>query len=190
MPSWARWNGHPSRLYTLGLEDEVMLLDPSDWSLAHASDLVLASLPRDLAPSVQPETHAAVVELATDVHSDVLGVAADVRRLRSWLARELGELGLAAAAAGTHPEADRSETVVSGAPRYRALEESMRTLVRREPTMALHVHVGVPDAEDAVRLLNAVRPILPILLALSANSPFSQRGDSGFASMRRSIFQA
>jgi carboxylate-amine ligase len=79
---------------------------------------------------------------------------------------------------------------VSDAPRYRALEESMRTLVRREPTMALHVHVGVPDAEDAVRLLNAVRPILPILLALSANSPFSQRGDSGFASMRRSIFQA
>jgi carboxylate-amine ligase len=97
---------------------------------------------------------------------------------------------LAAAAAGTHPAADWELTEVSEAPRYRVLEQTMRSLVRREPTMALHVHVGVPDPEDAVRLLNATRSILPILLALSANSPYSQGRDGGFASIRRILFQA
>ena len=103
---------------------------------------------------------------------------------------ELRGLGLAAAAAGTHPAAVWTETEVSMAPRYRMLEDTMRTLVRREPTMALHVHVGVPDAQDAVRLLNALRSILPVLLALSANSPYSQRRDGGFACLRRVLFQA
>jgi carboxylate-amine ligase len=167
-----------------------MLLDPSDWSLAQASDRVLRELPRDLAARVSPETHAAVLELVSGVHDDVAGVVLEVGSLRAQLALELRALGLAAASAGTHPAADWDETEVSHAPRYRALEESMRSLVRREPTMALHVHVGVPDPQDAVRLLNALRSIVPILLALSANSPFSDRRDSGFASVRRVLFQA
>ena len=190
-PLWARWNAHPSgRPYTLGVEDEVMLIDPSDWSLAQASDQVRAGLPPDLAPSVRPETHAAVVELVTGVHVDVAGVVAEVRELRTRFEDVLHAVGLAAAAAGTHPATDWDETEVSNVPRYHVLRESMRSLVRRDPTMALHVHVGVPDAEDAVRLLNALRPILPALLALSANSPYSQRRDTGFASVRRVLFQA
>jgi carboxylate-amine ligase len=131
-----------------------------------------------------------VVELTTAVHPGVAGVVSELRQLRTRLSRDLAELGLAAAAAGTHPAADWDETEVSNAPRYRVLEESMRTLVRREPTMALHVHLGVPDPHDAVRLLNSFRTIVPILLALAANSPYSQRRDSGFASLRRVLFQA
>src|SRR5918997_4497972 len=143
LPTWAHWNGHPTRAYTLGVEDEVMLLDPSDWSMAQASDRVLAALPPELAARVSPETHAAVLELITGVHHDVAGVVLEVGALRARLARELRGLGLAAASAGTHPAADWDETEVSHAPRYRALEKSMRSLVRREPTMALHVHVGI-----------------------------------------------
>src|SRR5215213_9901032 len=119
-PSWAHWNAQPARLYTLGVEDEVMLLDPSDWSLTQCADEVLANLAPDLAPSVRPETGAAVSEL---------------RQLRTRLARALADHGLTAAAAGTHPAADWDETEVSRAPRYRVLEDTMRTLVRREPTM-------------------------------------------------------
>ena len=99
-------------------------------------------------------------------------------------------MGLSAAVAG-HPSADvREETEVSGAARYRMLDESLRVLARREPTMALHVHVGVPAPEDAIRPLNGLRRIAPVLLALSANSPFWQGRDSGFASARTVIFQA
>ena len=167
-----------------------MLLDPHSWSLVQSSDDVIARLSGELSAHVSPETHASVIELTTGVHADVDGVVAELASLRSRLADELGAMGLRIAAAGTHPLTLRDETEVSGAMRYRALQNSLRVLARREPTMALHVHVGVPDPEDAIRLLNGLRRNLSVLLALSANSPFWQGHDSGFASARTVIFQA
>ena len=189
-PLWARWNCGRDQRFTLGVEEEVMLLEPSDWSLAQSSDVVLAGLSDELSAHTSPETHAAVVELATGVHEDVDGAVAELASLRAGLAVELESLGLSVAAAGTHPLTVREETEVSNAVRYRALDDSLRVLARREPTMALHVHVGVPDAGDAVRVLNGLRRRIPVLLALSANSPFWQGRDSGFASARTLIFQA
>ena len=189
-PLWARWNGELDQRYTLGVEEEVMLLEPADWSLAQSGDDVLARLSDELSPHTSPETHAAVVELATGIHPDVDGVVAELASLRDRLSRELDAMGLTVAAAGTHPLTVREETEVSGATRYRALDDSLRVLARREPTMALHVHVGVPAPEDAIRLLNGLRHRVPVLLALSANSPFWQGRDSGFASARTVIFQA
>src|SRR4051812_5228416 len=115
---WACWRSDPTRLYTVGAEDEVMLVDPTDWSLAQASDRVLPALPEDFAAQVSPETHAAVVELVTGVHRDVFGVVTELGALRARLARELRAHGLAAASAGTHPAADWDRTEVSHAPRY------------------------------------------------------------------------
>jgi carboxylate-amine ligase len=189
-PLWARWSDELDRGYTLGVEEEVMLLKPPDWSLAQSSDDVLARLSDELSPHTSPETHAAVVELATGIHSDVDGVVAELASLRSCFSGELDAMGLSAAVAGTHPLTLREETAVSGAARYRDLDDSMRVLARREPTMALHVHVGVPAPEEAIRLLNGLRRNAPVLLALSANSPFWQGRDSGFASARTVIFQA
>jgi carboxylate-amine ligase len=189
-PLWARWNDERDPRYTLGVEEELMLLEPDQWSLAQESDEVLAGLSDELSPHTSPETHAAVVELATGIHADVDGALAELTLLRDRLARELDAMGLTAAAAGTHPLTVRGETRLSGAVRYRDLEDSMRVLARREPTMALHVHVGVPAPEDANRVLNGLRLRVPVLLALSANSPFWQGRDSGFASSRTVIFQA
>ncbi len=188
LPTWARWSRGAERQYTIGVEEELMLLRPSDHSLAESSDRVLSGLPTDLAEHTCPETHAAVIELNTGIHLDVARAAAELAGLRSRLASELGEIGLTAACAGTYPMARTHEARVSGATRYRAVSESMRSLVRRAPTMALHVHVGVPDPEDAIRLLNGIRDVLPVLLALSANSPFCDARDSGFASARTAIF--
>jgi carboxylate-amine ligase len=95
---------------------------------------------------------------------------------------------LRAATAGTHPLARQDDVDVSTAARYREIEASMRALARREPTMALHVHVAVPDAQAAVRALDGLRADLPVLLALAANSPFWRGADSGFASMRAPLF--
>jgi carboxylate-amine ligase len=187
---WAHWNVELDQRYTLGVEEEVMLLEPAGWSLAQSSDAVLAGLSDELSLHTFPETHAAVLELATGIHPDVDGAVAELTSLRRRLSSELDPMGLGVAAAGTHPVTVRDETEVSGAVRYRALNDSMRVLVRREPTMALHVHVGVPDPEDAVRLLNGLRRNIPVLLALSANSPFWRGRDCGFASARTVIFQA
>ncbi len=189
-PSWARWNDDLGARYTLGVEEELMLLAPSDWSLAQSSDLVLAGLSDELAAHTSPETHAGVIELATGVHQDVDGAVAELASLRNRLSLELDALGLTVAAAGTHPFTMRDETEVSAAVRYRALDDSLRVLARREPTMALHVHVGVLAPGDAIRVLNGLRRRIPVLLALSANSPFWQGRDTGFASARTPIFQA
>jgi len=190
LPLWARWNGELDQHYTLGVEEELMLLEPHQWSLAQSSDKVLVRLSGELSAHTFPETHAAVVELATGIHPGVGGVVAELALLRNLLSQELRAMGLTVAAAGTHPLTVREETEVSSAIRYRTLNDSMRVLARREPTMALHVHVGVPAPEDAVRLLNGLRRNIPVLLALSANSPFWQGHESGFASARTVIFQA
>jgi carboxylate-amine ligase len=189
LTAWARWNGEQEKRYTLGIEEELMLLDPGTWSLSQTSDQVLAGLSPELALHASPETHAGVLELTTGVHRGVEAAVAELAALRQGLANELQTMGLAVAASGTHPLAVWQETEVSGALRYRRLEASMRMLARREPTMALHVHVGVPEPEDAVKVLGGLRRNLPILLALSGNSPFCQGRDSGFASARTPIFQ-
>ncbi len=95
----------------------------------------------------------------------------------------------ARAVAGTHPTARWEHMQVSPGARYQFVHQSMRELARREPTFGLHVHVAVPDPEAAVRALNAMRLHLPVLLALSGNSPYWQGRDSGLASARTPAFQ-
>jgi carboxylate-amine ligase len=189
LPEWSRWNGSKGQRYTMGAEEEVLLLNAADHSLAQSSDRVLARLSDWLSGHASPETHAAVIELQTGIHSDFDAVVSELANLRSELDRELRAMGLCAAAAGTYPLEHSGQSQVSGSARYRRVADSMRALARRDPTLALHVHVGVPDPEDAVRLLNDLRTAVPLLLALSANSPFCQGQDTGFASARTVIFQ-
>jgi carboxylate-amine ligase len=191
LPDWAHWRTSvDAQPYSLGVEEEVMLIDRSDWSLAQVADAVLPSLSPALRRHVTPETHAGALELATGINVRPGDAIAELAQLRMELAAQLGDQGLAVAAGGTHPLADRDETIVSTGERYQSLYASMREIARREPTFALHVHVGVPDAETAVDLANRLRAHAPLLLALSANSPFWHGRDSGLASSRTALFQA
>src|SRR5262245_30542550 len=167
-----------------------MLLAPDRWSLAFRSDEVLAALPPELRDRVTLETHAAVMDIATGVHRRVGDAADELLQLRDRVARALPAHGLRAAVAGTHPCAQGGDTVLSSHPRYREIGDSMRVLARREPTLATHVHVGVSSPDRAIRLLNRLRAHLPLLLALSANSPFWQGRHTGFASTRTTLFDA
>jgi len=188
---WSEWRAHPSGSeFTLGVEEEVMLVHPEDWSLAHQIDRVLTALPPELAAHATAETHMSALELGTGVHPDVAGAAGELARLRAALDGALAPLGLVAAAAGTHPFAVWHETVVSSGSRQQLVYGSMRELARREPTFALHVHIGLREPERAVRVANRMRAHLPLLLALSANSPFWQGRDTGLASARTPLFQA
>jgi carboxylate-amine ligase len=188
---WSAWRaGSPSDQFTIGIEEEFMLLDPRDWSLAFRSDQVIAELPPELRTRVTLETHAAVMEITTGVHRRVTDAVAELADLRSRLSGALVGHGLRAAIAGTHPSAVWNDTVVSSHPRYRQIGESMRVLARREPTLALHVHVGVATPHAAIGVQNRLRKHLPLLLALSANSPFWQGRATGFASTRTTLFGA
>jgi carboxylate-amine ligase len=188
---WAAWQPHASGCaYTVGIEEEVMLLHPGGWKLAQKIDEVMPILPPGLRERVSTETHSATLELATGVHTTIGAAAGELARLRADLAGHLRTLGLRAAVAGTHPSTVWSETVVSPGERSQGVYGSMRELARREPTFALHVHVGIPDPEQAIRVFNRLRTQLPLLLALSANSPFWQGRDTGLASARTPLFQA
>jgi carboxylate-amine ligase len=187
--AWSRWvAGEES--WTIGVEEEIMLLDPSDWSLASRADAVIERLGGELAGHTSTETHDSALELQTDPHATVSAGMAQLESLRAGLRRELAALDLNAAAAGLHPFTSWQDTKISGGERYRFLYGSMRELARREPTFALHVHVAVPDPEQALRAFNRMRSHVPLLLALSANSPFWQGRETGLASARTPLFQA
>ena len=191
LPEWAHWNADPQRpAWTVGLEEEVILLDPQDWSLAHRIDDLLPELTPELAGHVAAETHACTLELATGVHTTVAEACAELFAVRGALDAQLRDLGLRPAVGGTHPTAPSERTQVSGGARYQVLERGLRDLARREPTFALHVHVGVPLPELAIAAADRIRAHLPTILALSANSPFWRGRDSGMASMRTPLFQA
>ncbi len=189
--AWSRWSpGAEASPWTVGIEEEVMLLDPDDWALASRADAVMSGLTGELAAHTSTETHGSALELRTDPHATVAGGLAQLAELRGDLARELEQLELRAAAAGLHPFTLWQDTQISDGERYHFLYGSMRELARREPTFALHVHVAVPDPESALRAINRMRAHLPLLLALSANSPFWQGRDTGLASARTPLFQA
>ena len=130
-----------------------------------------------------------MVELRTAPHTTVGDATAELAERRRALGASLHEaLGLCTAATGTHPLTTGVDVDVSSGSRYGEIGASMRALVHREPTMAQHVHVALPDGDTAVRVLDGMREDLPLVLALSANSPFWRAADSGFASMRTPIF--
>jgi glutamate---cysteine ligase / carboxylate-amine ligase len=187
---WSDWAPDGVIPWTVGVEEEVMLLDPTDWSLASRADAVMKQLSGELKEHTSTETHGSALELRTDPHETAQEGLTQLERLRGELAAELDTLGMKAAVAGLHPFTQWQSTKISEGDRYRFLYGSMRELARREPTFALHVHVAVPDAESAMLAANRLRTHLPLLLALSANSPFWQGRETGLASARTPLFQA
>jgi glutamate---cysteine ligase / carboxylate-amine ligase len=191
LPAWAEWNPDSAAVpWTVGAEEEIMLLDPHDWAPAWRADDVLPELSRAVADQASAETHGAALELASRPHATAAAAAAELARLRAAFAADITPLGLRAAVAGTHPFANWSDVQVSGGARYQSIYDTMRELARREPTFAFHVHVAVPEAELALRALRGLRAHVPLLLALAANSPFWQGRDTGLASARVPVFGA
>ena len=188
-PAWSEWKQRERAEYTGGIEEEVMLLS-EDFSLANRVEAVMPRLPEPVAEQATRETQNSVIELCTEVHTDVDSAVGQLRDLRTELTETLATLGLRSAGAGTHPFAVWEEIAVTSGDRQEFVHGSMRELARREPTFALHIHVGLADPELAIDVCNSMRVHLPVLLALSANSPFWQGRDTGLASARTPLFQA
>jgi glutamate---cysteine ligase / carboxylate-amine ligase len=190
-PAWAEWAQTPDRSpYTVGLEEELMLLDEESWNLAHRIETVLPGLQEARNGRFTAETHGSALEIQTGIHDGVEGAVAELTELRGELDKALRPHSMRAAGSGTHPFAVWQEIAVSAGDRYQFVYGSMRELARREPTFGLHVHVAVPDPETAIRAANRLRREIPLLLALSVNSPFWQGRDTGLASARTPLFQA
>ena len=171
--------------FTLGVEEELFLVEPGSGTLANSSPEVLEQLEAPGRGEVEGELSACQVELISGVCTTVAEAMDDLRRLGdSVLATGTGLL-----AAGTHPTAVEGEAELSDSDRYHLigalLGDAMAT-----PVSAMHVHVGMPDPETAIRVFNGLRRHLPLLEALCANSPFRHGRDTGLASAREITLRA
>jgi carboxylate-amine ligase len=174
-----------TRPFTVGVEEELLLVDGATHRLAHVAEEVLAAieLPRDAADY---EAFAAQIELRSPPCD---GPETAVRRLREGRAAAR-RAGATLMGTGLHPGAARGDVRLMAKKRYRKVAEGMRGLFRRTPESALHVHVGMPDPEAAIRAFNGLRRHLPLLQGLAANSPFWFAEDSGLASARAAMVRA
>ena len=174
--------------YTVGIEEELMILDAETLELANAIEGLLEDAPAD--GDIKRELHESVLEIATKPCADTREAGAELRGLRRQVTEIAGRRNLRIGSAGTHPFALWEEQRISARPRYRDLISSLRFVARREIIFGLHVHVGVDDADKAIFVANGMRLHLAVLLALSANSPFWRADETGLASSRMPIFRA
>ncbi len=160
------------RLPSVGVELELQLVDASTLALRHGIDAIYAELPAELSSSVRREFHACCVEIATDICASVDEIRRDLKAKLLWVARAAAQRGLLLAWGGTHPFSHWKDQEISSEPRYRTLADSYQETLRRQLTFGVHVHVGVDSADAAIQTCDRLRDHLPVLLALSANSPF------------------
>jgi carboxylate-amine ligase len=186
----ARERFEESTDFTIGLEEEFAILDPVTLELAHRYEDVKARCDEDelLAESAAGELIASEIEIRsgrTESFAEAVG-AQQERRDRLFALVE--SMGLALGSMGTHPWANYLDQTIIDTPHYNRLREELGYVAQRNNTWSLHVHVGVRGADRAIAVCDRVRELLPPLLALSANSPFLDRRDSGLASVRSEIF--
>jgi carboxylate-amine ligase len=174
--------------YTVGIEEELMILDAESLDLANAIEGLLDDAPED--GDVKPELHESVLEIATKPCSDTREAGAELRGLRRQVAEIAARRGLKIGSAGTHPFALWEDQRISARPRYRELIATLRFVARQEIIFGLHVHIGLDDPDKAIHVANGMRLHLPVLLALSANSPFWRGDETGLASSRMPVFRA
>src|SRR5215208_6392141 len=177
--------------YTLGIEEELMILEPEGWGLVNAIESLLED--SDGAGddgSIKPELHESVLEIATRPCADTREAGAELRGLRRQVAELAARRDLRIGSAGTHPFARWEDQRIVARPRYRDLISALRFVARQEIIFGLHVHVGVDGAEKAIHVANGMRVHMGLLLALSANSPFWRGDTTGLASTRTPIFRA
>jgi carboxylate-amine ligase len=173
--------------YTIGIEEELMIVDAETLALANAIEALLDEAP---AGEIKPELMESVLEVSTDPCRNTAEAAEQLRNLRRHVSDAAERRDLLIGSAGTHPFARWEDQRIVARPRYRDLISALRFVARQEIIFGLHVHVGVDDAEKAIHVANGMRVHVPILLALSANSPFWRGDRTGLDSTRMPIFRA
>lgn len=173
--------------FTIGVEEEFLLLDPATLNLRPSADRALAAARDRVGEDVQHEFRLSQLETVTPVCQSLTDLRRELVRLRREVATAAEEAGCRIGAVGTHPFSHWSDDRITPNDVYCAMEEEYQQLAREHVVCACHVHVGVSDPEEVIVAMNGVRLWLAPLLALSANSPFWLGADTGYASYRTEI---
>jgi glutamate---cysteine ligase / carboxylate-amine ligase len=173
--------------YTIGIEEELMILDGQSLELINAIESMLE--PAKVG-DIKPELLESVLEISTDPCDGVAQADEQLRALRRQVIQIALAREMAIGAAGTHPFSRWEDQRIVARPRYRDLVSALRFVARQELIFGVHVHVGIDDPDKAIHVSNGMRVHLPVLLGLSANSPFWRGDATGLASSRHPIFRA
>jgi glutamate---cysteine ligase / carboxylate-amine ligase len=177
--------------YTLGVEEEYMLLDGETFDLVQHVDTVLAAAEgHELEPRINSELMQSVLEVATPVCHTPAEIRTQLTRIREYVCDLARERGLRVGSAGTHPFSLFERQRITARDRYRALVDQLQYIARRELIFGMHVHVAVDDPEKAIQVVNGLIVHLPELVALSASSPFWRGEPTGLRSSRHMVFAA
>jgi glutamate---cysteine ligase / carboxylate-amine ligase len=179
-----RFDGHA---YSIGIEEELMILDAQSYELVNAIEAMLEEAP---AGDIKPELMESVLEISTDPCDGVPEAGRQLRALRHQVVETAASKDLAIGSAGTHPFAMWEDQRIVARPRYRDLISALRFVARQELIFGMHVHVGLDDPDKAIHVANGMLVHVPVLLGLSANSPFWRAATTGLASTRTPIFRA
>jgi glutamate---cysteine ligase / carboxylate-amine ligase len=165
---------------SVGIEEELFFVDRETLDTAPLFESVVS----EPGPRLKPEVFECIVEIATPVCADAAGALWELAALRAEVARRAKSHGATVLAAGTHPFARGEGQPIVPLPRYQRMRKELGDRIYTQLVCGLHVHVSMPDAATCLRAFEGVVPWLPVLLALSANSPFVEGRDSGFRSVR------
>jgi len=176
--------------YTLGVEEEYMLLDAETLDLVQHVETVLAAVSEEREHRIHAELMQSVLEISTPVCRTIADVERELRELRAYVLGVASEEGLRVGSAGTHPFSLFERQRITARDRYRQLVDQMQYVARRELIFGMHVHVAIDDPEKAIQVVNGLLVHLPELLALAASSPFWRGEPTGLASSRQMVFAA
>jgi carboxylate-amine ligase len=177
--------------YTLGVEEEYMLLHPETFDLVQHIEMVLDAIQGDeLASRLNAELMQSVLEIATPVCRTTGDVMRELTTLRGYVRDVARDQGLRVGSAGTHPFSLFERQRITAKDRYHALIDQLQYVARRELIFGMHIHVAVDDPDKAIQVVNGLLPHLAPLLALSASSPFWRGEPTGLASSRQIVFSA
>jgi carboxylate-amine ligase len=176
--------------FTVGVEEEFSILHPQTLELLPRFEELCTAAAGDpvLGEAVAGELISSEIEIISGAGADVHDALARQRERRARLFALVGAHGLALGATGTHPWADYREQPIIDTEHYRRVEQELKYVAWRNNTFSLHIHMGVRGIDRAVRACDRLRPVLPLLLAISANSPYLDGRDSGLHSARTQSF--
>jgi len=175
--------------YTLGIEEEFAIVDPETRELRSHIQEILEGGKVMLKEQIKPEMHQSVVELGTEICDSISCARDHVIELRSKLAQLAANSGLKIASVGTHPFSHWRDQLITQGERYQEIVKDMQQLARANLIFGMHVHVGIPNRESAIHVMNQARYFLPHIYALSVNSPFWVGQDTGLKGYRLKVFE-
>ena len=175
---------------TIGVEIELQLIEENTLDLKNIAPKVLATMDKSFSNRIKYELFESMIEINTDICSTVQEVELDIKQTLSHLEEILRNCKTAFNCTSLHPFARGKHQSISNNSRYKRIMKDLQIVGRRFITQGLHVHIGIDDCEKVIKVNNALRIYLPLLLALSTSSPFFEGEDTGLYSYRTKIFES